>query len=280
MPTCQTCRGEYTEHTWLCPECKAPFVPDTRGGGQVCSQCQQNSFDRRLCPRCQSDVRAREKIRAEGNPIARNPVPYLPTLVALIGTVFQWPPHLLGSILAIALSLIAFFILSDKSPAFWLSGWEGEFKSKSGVSIVAIELGAFLAGLAMALLTIVLIKYWIQPPAAPGFFEKLIVSLTYSLSFVLFTVALTALLVNRQVMKFNRQVPQPVFVDSRRLLELVLDEVAKQLGLKNVPKVSRFERIGDVGIRVFARQRGGAEWEILADKWGRIRSLNPVVEEW
>lgn len=280
MPTCHTCRGEYTKHTWLCPECKAPFVPDARGEGQRCHQCQHLSFDRRLCPRCGSDVRAWERVGAEGNPIARNPLPYLPALVALIGTVFQWPPHLLGSILAIALSLIAFFILSAKSPDFRLSGWEREFKSKPGASIVAIELGAFLVGLAMALLTIVLLKYWIQPPAEPGFLEKLIVSLTYSLSFVLFTIAVTALLIKRQVAKLNRQAPQPVFVDSQRLLKLVLEEAAKQLDLNTAPKMTRFERTGDAGIQVFARQRGGAEWEIRANKWGRVRSINPVVEEW
>lgn len=280
MPTCPTCRGEYTKHTWLCPECKAPFVPDPRGGGQVCGQCHKNSFDRRLCPRCQSDVRVWEKVGAEGNPIVRNPLPYLPTLVALIGMALQWPPHLLGSILAIALSLIVFFILSNKSSEFWLSGWESGFKSKPGVSIVTIELGAFLVGLVMALLTIVLVKYWIQPPAAPGFPEKFIVSLTYSLSFVLFTVAVSALLINKQVAKLNQRVPQPIFADSQRLLKLVLDEAAKQLGLNIELNVTRFERTADVGIEMFASQRNGTEWEIRADKWGQVRSLKPVVKEW
>lgn len=280
MPTCHTCRGEYSQHTWLCPECNAPFAPDARGGGQICSQCHNNSFDRRLCPRCQTDVRAWEKVGAEGNPIVRHPLPYLPLLVAFIGTILQWPPHLLGSILAIALSLIVLLLLSNKAADFWLSAWESEFKAKPGISIVTIELGTFLAGLAMALLTIVLVRYWIQSPAVPQFPEKLIVSLTYSLSFVLFTAALTALLVNKRTGKINSQVPQPIFVDSQRLLQLVLDEAARQLGLNAKLKMTRFERTGDVGIHLFADQGKDKRWAIRADKWGRIRSLQPVIEEW
>lgn len=279
MPTCPTCRGEYTKRTWLCPECGKPFPPDDRSGGRVCPLCKKNTLDHRLCPRCKSDVREWEKVGAEGNPIVASPLPYLPALVAFVGAVWQWPPHLLGSILAIALSLIVFFILSNKAPAFWLSAWEGEFKSKPGISIVIIELAAFLAGLALGLLTIVLLRYWIQPLAEPGFPQKLIVSLTYSLSFVLFTVAITALLLNKRVAKLNPRVPQPIFVDSRRLLRLVLDEAANQLGPKTKLKMTRFERTDDVGIHAFASQES-AKWEIHADKWGRIRSLRPVVEEW
>ena len=260
MPTCPTCHGEYSEHTWLRPE--------------------KDATDRRLCPRCQSDVLGWERIRAQGNPVMRSPLPYVPALVAVIGTVLQWPPHLLGSVLAIALSLVAFFVLSNKAPDFWLSAWANEFKAKPSVSLVMIELGAFLAGLAMALLTIVLIKYWIQPPATPAFPEKLTVSLTYSLSFVLFTVAFVALLLNRQVARLNRHVPQPIFVDSQRLLNLVLDEAQKELGTNRKLKMTRFERSGDVGIHLFASQGDGARWEIAADRWGRIRSLKPVVEEW
>ena len=280
MPTCNTCRGEYSQHNWLCPECKALFVPDDRGAGQVCEQCQKNTFDRRLCPRCHSDVRVWEKVNVIAPPLARSPLPYAPMLIAVVGMVFQWPPHVLGSILAIGLSVIAFLILANKAPAFWLSAWEGEFRSHRSISIVTIELATFLAGLAMGLLTIVLRRYWIQPPAVPGFPEKLIVALTYSVSFVLFTVALCAALINRQVSTLARQMPQPIFTDSQRLLKLVLDEAAQQLGLNVELKMTRFERTGDVGIRAFARQRSGTEWQVQADKWGRIRSLTPVTKEW
>lgn len=280
MPTCQTCRGEYTERTWLCPECKEPFPPDTRGAGRVCPRCKKDTSDLRLCPRCHSDVRVWERWIAARNPVATSPLPYLPALLAVIGAVLQWPPHPLGSVLAIGLSLIVFLILSNKAPAFWLSNWESEFKAKHGLSIVLIELGAFVAGLAMALLTIVLLKYWIQPPAEPEFPEKLIVSLTYSLSFILFTVALTALLINKQARILYRMMPQPVFVDSQRLLKLILDEAAVQLASSSELGITRAERTGDVGMEVYARQRGGKEWQISADEWGRIRSLKPVTEEW
>lgn len=58
MLTCRTCRGDYERSECLCPHCKKPLGTHS---GRLCRECGKDTGERRMCPRCYSDVAAWER---------------------------------------------------------------------------------------------------------------------------------------------------------------------------------------------------------------------------
>jgi hypothetical protein len=142
---------------------------------------------------------------------------------------------------------------------------------------------------------VTLYKAWEVPT---HFSQKLIFALVYSLAYVGFTIALTLVPLGNYLGKLNERVPQPIFVHTDRLLDIVLHTAAKSLGNKRGSEdediFKRFEVIefnqspADGGLQVLVRECKLVQldlgskpqitedvWKIDADKWGRIRSLTP-----
>lgn len=309
MPTCPVCNGQYAESDLLGLDKEKIADVDAQRPllGKVL-----------LCPRCETDVCSWQLAKEKIGPIVKRPYPLvLPLLSFVQGALTGWQPHVIGIVLAIILSSVVFLMLQNQAGAFRIARWAGSFKARPGPSLEMVELGTFVIGLAAALAAIILMKYWILPPAEPDFIEKLLTSLIYSLAFILITVAFTLMLVSSQVHKLDQIVPQPVFTNTDRLLRIVMRSAREQLNLQGEPAIENVERTGDAGLRVVVSlkrkvtttERKGeakltikkpadeletvieeakiteqdekgsiARWEIKADMWGRIRSID--VSDW
>jgi len=146
---------------------------------------------------------------------------------------------------------------------------------------------------------VLLNKLW-QPPFY--FEEKLIFSLVYGLMYVGFTTGLTLMPLGGYLTRLDKKVPQPIFVHTDRLVEVVLQGAATSLrnregGQTVEEKLREFEVLeivrepADGSIRLWicdqqppqlpvinsppSNPGKGQVWTLCADKWGRIQSLKP-----
>lgn len=303
MPNCRTCRGQYTREECLCPSCGEPL-------GKSADRCQGCGFDlkaRRLCPRCKSDVSVWEK---EDLSLPRfistgGILGLLPAVVAAILWFFVWNPqedpiHLpVGSGLGILLSLLVFGTLFSRRYDLREMVWAGEVHRLGGPSLPLIGTGSFLMGLFLMVSAVLLNKLW-QPPIY--FEEKLIFSLVYGLMYVGFTTGLTLMPLGAYLTRLDKRVPQPIFVHTDRLVEVVLQGAAASLRNREsgqtveekmkdfeVLKVNRNPNDGSIQLSIRdhrplkSSEHGSPQptlgknqiWDLGADKWGRIQSLTP-----
>jgi len=313
MPTCPVCHGQYTESELLGLDKKK--IANVEAWRPL-------EGKRLFCPRCETDIYSwRPKEKQGIDKIKAIPGQMYPLIVSLLALVFWLTgqhPHLVGSLLAVILSMVLFFVLKDKVGEFWVDKWARSFQAKPSLPLETVELGSFLVGLGMGLVTIVLMRFWILPPAQPEFVEKLIVSLTYSLFFVFIALAFSGMWANNEVKRRTRFMPQPIFTNTELLLKVVLASAQRQLNLEQMPTIEHIERTDDAGIQVIVSlkrlvttteakglakvlQRGPGEgfeasregevqitekseeesiarWAIKADMWGRIRSID--VRDW
>lgn len=303
MPNCRTCRGEYTREECICPSCGEPV-------GKNSDRCQGCDFDlkaRRLCPRCKSDVSVweREELSLLRHVFAGGILGLGPTLVAAILWLFVWNPqedpiHLpVGSGIGILLSLLVFGTLFSRRYDLREMVWAAEVHRVGSPSLPLIGTGSFLMGLLLMVSAVLLNKLW-QPPIY--FEEKLIFSLVYGLMFVGFTAGLSLLPLGAYLTGLDKRVPQPIFVHTDRLVEVVLQGAASNLrnrenGQTVQDKIRDFEILqvtrdpADGSIELFLRDHRPSQpvvadasqsaqaknqiWVLCADKWGRIRSVKP-----
>ena len=325
MPTCQSCRGEYTREECVCPVCGRALQESAK----VCHQCSADTRGQRLCPRCKSDVSAWEKEKEEFTLqqflFKGGFFGLLPSLVAIVLAFVFWIAvwsqrqnsihHPIGSILGIIISLVIFFILFSWRYSLRERAWASEIYHVRGPSLSFIDVSSLLVGTALLVVVFTLYKLW-QPPT--HFSQKLIFAVVYSLTYASFTVPLTLLPLGSCLTKLNERVPQPIFVHTDRLVDIVLQTAAKSLKDTRVyeentgkdltsqqasrEEVKDFEVIGlnrkpaDGSIQVSVKEHESAKpdsdpasgarkidrvWVIDADKWGRIRSLKPTnAGEW
>jgi len=243
MPTCPVCHGHYILAELNCPAHRVTDK-DTTGtlSGKVC-----------LCPRCQTDIYSWRHKKEQGIvSVLKRSYPFIIPLLALVLWIAGAHPHWVGSLLAVVLCAVGFLVLGNKASDFRIAKWARPFMAKPGLALEAIELGAFFVGLALGLVTLLLMRYWIMPPADPSFLAKLVTSLTYSLFFVFITIAFTGMMVNAQVRELDRIMPQPIFTNTARLLEIVMKSAIEQLNLQDGHTVEResVERTGDAGLQV------------------------------
>jgi len=252
MPTCPVCHGQYAESELL-----------GRSKRRVADVDALRPLSGRtlLCPRCQSDIyswRKKEEQERDADKIKSMLSRFYPLIIPLLALVLWFAgrhPHLVGSLLAIILSVVPFLIMKNNAPAYRIAKWARPLKAKPGLSLETVELGTFIIGLAMALVTLVLMEFWDLPSSRPAFVEKLVTSLVYSLSFVLITIALTGMMINAQIRELDKTRPQPIFTDTARLLEIALKSATEQLDLQDTPTVESVERTDDAGIRVVVSLR-------------------------
>ncbi len=310
MPTCPVCHGQYAEADLLGSGRKknnTPEAPDTLPGKvRLCPRCETDIYSWR------PHIAAIRPLTERPYPLI------VPLLSIVQGALTGWQPHLIGVILAVIISAIVFFSLANHAKTFRISKWARPFNDNPGPSIETVELGSFLVGLGLGLVAIVLMVYWTLPPAESNFLEQLFTSLIYSFAFTCLTLAFTLMLVNGQIRELDHIMPQPVFTNSDRLLKIVLKSAREQLNLQDAPTIENIERTQDAGLRailslkrkVTTTERKGeakvsikrqadeleasrteeakiteqdekvsiARWEIKADMWGRIRSID--LSDW
>jgi hypothetical protein len=112
------------------------------------------------CPRCQTDIYSwRQKEEQEIASVLKRSYPFIIPLLALVLWIAGAHPHWVGSLLAVVLCLVGFLVLGNKARDFRIAKWARPFMAKPGLALEAIELGAFFIGLAIGLVTLILVPF-------------------------------------------------------------------------------------------------------------------------
>lgn len=310
MPICRTCRGEYAQQEALCPKCGKPV------GNAVnqCGSCKFNTKDNRLCPRCKSDVSVweREDITLLNFIFSQKGIlGLLPALTVIFIHNWFWSVressryyYPLLTIVTFGLSLLVFYVLYTKRLFWWERWWASQVYRATPVSIVLTMSLSGVGGISLSALSVFLYALWHKPE---NLLHKGIFTLVYVLAYLCLTIMLTLLSVHLYISRLERYAPQPIFVDTRHLLSVVVDAVAQSVNIAarsgiampsvsgNIPvnhEVVEAIRIPENGgIIVLLRecklvrhpdatgriQRDWTErlWRVQADRWGRVQSVRP-----
>jgi len=159
----------------------------------------------------------------------------IPGALALIVWWCWWNPHetslyyypILTAASAV-LSLLLFFVLYIKRLFWWERWWASQVYQAAPVSIVAAMTLSGLGGVFFSILWIFLYTAWGKPEEL---IRKAIFALVYVLSYVCLTALLTLLFIHRYISHLERDAPQPIFVDTKRLLMVVVDTVTQSINL-------------------------------------------------
>jgi hypothetical protein len=176
-------------------------------------------------------------------------------------------------------------------------GWAAEVYQVRGLALSNIGLISLVTGGLCMVIVVSLQKAW----PTPVFPHKLLFALFYTATFGSFTAGLTLLPLGNHLSRLNDRMPQPIFVHTDRLFDIVIKTVAKSIkdrGDSGEEKAtnSDFEIIevtrnpADGGIQGLVKEHkliqhpnrtSGKQsevemtWTIDADKWGRLRSVKP-----
>lgn len=303
MPICRTCRGEYARREAKCPTCGKPVgrVID------VCRRCGTDVEEKRLCPRCKSDVSVweQEEMALLEFVLARGGILGLfPAAMALFMLLFFWYPREASlyyypvlTFASFGVSLLAFFVLYIKRLFWWERWWASQVYRATPVPIVLAIVITALGGIFLFALWVFMYAAWGKPVA---YGRKLSFALVYVASYTLLTIALTLLGIQSYVAHLNQYVPQPLFVDTKQLIRVVAESVISSVtpdtardDAANVTyEVQETQRIPDTGgILVLVRERRYAGhpdengeikeiweeilWRVQADRWGRVQIIQP-----
>lgn len=305
MPICRTCRGEYNPSETLCPACHNPL------GGRslnLCHHCGAETSGQRLCPRCYSDVSAweKEQLTMLQFILRGGFFGLLPPLLMLVTWlwVIAWRDYhlfnLLSTGMGVAASLILFRVLYIKR-FFWRERfWAAQIYRENNPPMLMIILVSLFAGITLLVLWLVLYAEILKEPQT--MLEKLALTLPYVLGFIGLTIGLTMFAIQNYLDALDERVPQPLFVHTDRLLEVVLRTAGKSIkdGESEAIEPSRpgsLERFdvlqvvrnpADGGIRIWLKPRKPTPteeaapcevvpeetiWLVDADRWGRVRAI-------
>ncbi|HDQ34880.1 MAG TPA: hypothetical protein ENN14_01025 [Chloroflexi bacterium] len=270
----------------------------------------------RLCPRCMTDVSAweRESITFGQFIVQRGGwLGLLPSLAALLAWILYWPGrplyHWLAGFVALSVSLVIFRVLYIKR-FYWRERWlASQVYDVRAHSLITTVTTLLALGLLLFVIMYVIYKLHSPPTLAMEeitFIDQMLFSLFYAPSFWAFTAGLTLLAIQAYLDALNERVPQPIFMHTDRLLDVVLRTViptledraklhvrqgppdVRQAITLEVIKAERLPKDGGIQVllregRVTWRSDGNGEfrpsavermWNIDADCWGRIRSLS------
>lgn len=303
MPICRTCRGEYNPSETLCPACHNPL------GGRslnLCHHCGAETSGQRLCPRCYSDVSAweKEQLTMLQFILRGGFFGLLPLLLMLITwlLVIAWrgyhPFNLLSTGIGVAAALILFRVLYIKR-FFWRERfWAAQIYRENNPPLLLIILASLFAGIILLVLWLVLYAEILKEPQT--MLEKLALTLPYVLGFIGLTIGLTMFAIQNYLDALDERVPQPLFVHTDRLLEVVLRTAGKSIkdGDSQAVEPGSLERFdvlqvvrnpADGGIRIWLKPRKPTLtteeaapcevvpeetlWLVDADRWGRVRAI-------
>jgi hypothetical protein len=301
MPTCMTCKGEYHRQDCICPNCGEKL-----GLRSVtfCHKCRAEIGGQRLCPRCKSDVSAWEQEKlsllqftAQGGWLGLVP---LAVLAALWLAYWTGPEkaihHPIASVLSLMVSVLIFYTMYSRRYRLRERGWAAEVYRVRGPALSNVGIAALAVG-GVGMMVIVILSKTLPSPQFP---EKMLFALVYTLTYGGFTTGLTLLALGNYIARLNERMPQPVFVHTDRLFDIVLKTAAKSIRDRGGLGEDR-ETLGDFEIVEVVRNQsdGGIlglvmehklvrpiddpyeeksvemKWVIDADKWGRIRSIKP-----
>ncbi len=300
MAICRTCDAEYQPRDTLCPQCRHPLEHSSR----LCHNCGAEITDQRLCPRCHGNVVPweREPISTYRFILKGGYLGILPSFFAVVlGIYFQYNYsfyYQFSTLLSILISLLTFRILFMQR-LFWREQfWASQIYHVRAPSPLTLTVVTFLLALSMQVLWVILYReLWTQPQYLS---QLLIMTTLYGLSPILFTVSLTLFAIQQYLTELDERVPQPLFVHTDRLLEVVIRTLESTLGESVTPQensaapsLPRFEPLRiqrnaeNGGIETLLREYRPLPfpgndsvweeraWTVHADRWGRIQSVTP-----
>ena len=303
MPVCKTCQGEYTTETCLCPKCEVPL----RRGEDFCQHCRSVVGEKRLCPRCKSDVTVWEQENFSLVEFVKRwgALGLLPSLGAGFVLLLWWSNatfiHHLMTISGIALSQLIIILLYVQRLVWREHRWATQIYDAKFHSLPSLIGMMFLAGGALSAVIIVMQQRWENP--AIGY--QLVFAGSYVVMLALFTAGFTFLAIQDYLNRLEERVPQPIFANTEKLLRVVLDAAIRTLNLLDgaesqaqntrpergmdrtyeVIEASRVPENGgiDILLREYKPSTGPGPqewvqetWHIGADRWGRIQVLQPA----
>ena len=307
MPICRTCRGEYDQKEALCPKCGISVGANV----ERCDHCEADTSERRLCPRCQCDVSAWEDrdisfvefIIWEGGILG-----LLPGTMALLAWLSFWIPRVDSTYYLPMLTLATFlicalvvFVLYVKR-LFWWERWlASQVYKATPVPIISAIMLSGAGGILLSAVWVFLFAGWGDLDTLP---RKAFFGAVYLPSYLLLTVCTTLVVIQTYVSRLERHVPQPIFMDTQRLLQVVVKSVIETVNLKYMnspehPPPSGLRPIYDVRETLRSQENGGIDlllrecrrmrhpdgngqmkaewvelfWRVSADRWGRVQTV-------
>jgi len=303
MPICRTCRGEYDLTTL------PRSSPDTSTEN---ADAATSPVRPRVCPRCGGDVSVWDQLDTtladfiiwEGGILA---------LLPAAGAVLVWllwfssdQPHLYFPVLTfvcLGMCALLLFMIYDSRLSWWEQFWAEQIYRKSRISLASWTAITAIGGLFFSPLWVL---YYTNEGKPEGFVFKAIFAFIYVLAYVCLTVAIALGVVRAYVERLEKDAPPPIFVNTERLLRVVVDAAIYDINLprpdgrnligfsnpRPVYEVLQTLRIPeDGGIHVLLRECKRVQypapdgqmqvkwmemlWRVQADRWGRVKILRP-----
>ncbi len=315
MPMCKTCQGEYLKDACLCPNCLRPLPRETN----PCPQCHLETNDERLCPRCKSDVIAWEKETFSLLEFLRRwgALGLLPSVGAFGLWALFWQRHenslhqFLTFLLTIAVCQLLIIILYATRDFWHEHWWASQIYDASSAPLPTTVSLTFIGGVILGVASIALYELW-EPTSAGesvALWQQLLFGAAYVPTWVFFTASLTLLAIHDYIHSLNQRVPQPLYVQTRRLLQVAVESALQSQSLiengnaysrhkpssngsTQRPELLKVVRNRDNGgIRALVRvwEKNGRPgnsrpnntqwiekvWDIETDRWGRLCSITP-----
>jgi len=122
---------------------------------------------------------------------------------------------------------------------------------------------------------------------------RVLLTIAFSLAFVNLTLSAMLMAIRDYARKLDELAPQPIFMHEDRLLRVIIRAAEKKLGDKTPLEVQEWKRAASGGVRALLTFNSGLErrpvktlggeevitvqeeqqWEVMADAWGRLVSL-------
>ncbi len=199
--------------------------------------------------------------------------------------------EILSQALAFFLSTADFLFIYTLRFNLWEYEWLRQVtRDKRMPSLVTMAVVAFQMSVVAALVYLILKLFWIPPASPPpvgldvtGIVQKILLPILYSWIFVTFVFCTMLLCTVRYIRLLNQRVPQPVFMNTDHLVELVIASLRENLETENPLKVAEIERIPNGGVKLTVERlkEDGEEvekkYDVIANERGRITSLKEQV---
>ena len=166
MPICKTCQGEYATETCLCPKCETPL----RRGEDFCQHCRRVAGEKRLCPRCKSDVTVWEQENFSLVEFMKRwgALGLLPTFGAIFAWIWIWLPratliHHLMTAFGVALSQLVIILLYIRRLDWREHEWASQIYDIKFRPLPLVISVAFVGGSILGTAVILIAQRWEKP---------------------------------------------------------------------------------------------------------------------
>lgn len=303
MPICRTCRGEYD----------LIALPRSSSGAPTENADAVNPAARpKSCPRCGGDVSVWDQLDTtladfiiwEGGVLA-----LLPAAAAVVVWLFWIPPDKSGiyfpvlTFVCLGMCALSLFMIYDSRLSWWEQLWAEQVYRKPRISLASWTAITAIGGLFFSPLWVL---YYTNVGRPADFVSKVLFAFIYVLAYVCLTAAIGLGVVRVYVERLEKNAPPPIFVNTERLLRVVVNAAIYDINLprpdgrnligfsnpRPVYEVLQTLRIPeDGGIHVLLRECKRVQypapdgqmqvkwmemlWRVQADRWGRVNMLRP-----